>query len=772
MKTHLWCVGMALAAACTGPSPAQDASIDRVVLADGPRDDTATSPDITAPTDDVPAVPTDTGTTDAMAATDAADVGLPSAFGLDIRPRNATCRVFDRPSGNAGVTLARAYPNQPTMSNVVAAVQRPGDNSAWYLLEKIGRVRRMANNPTVTSASMVLDITARVSATASEAGLLGIAFHPDFARNNQVYLEYTRTMGGRLETVVSRFVSRDAGMTLDGSSEQVVFTVAQPYDNHNGGTLAFGPDGMLYIGLGDGGSGGDPMGLSQNTNALLGKMLRIDVTSAPPMGQTYVVPPSNPFVGRAGYRPEIWAIGLRNPWKFSFDTATGDLWAGDVGQGALEEVDLIRRGGNYGWRTMEGTRCFNPASGCNMAGLALPVVTYPRSDGVSITGGFVYRGAAIPALVGRYVYGDYVSRNVWAVRYDAMGRASAELLLPGAAVAGLSSFAQDQQGEVYLLGYTDGRLHRLGPMGTPVPDRVPRTLSATGCFAAGNVRQPAEGVIPYQVNAALWSDGAEKERYFAIPEGTTITVGADGDFDFPNGSVLIKTFVLAGRPVETRLFVRHTDGVWAGYTYAYNAAGTDADLLPSSDTRTYGTTTWSFPSRGDCMQCHTAAAGFSLGLELAQLNGEQVYSTGRRANQLATLEHIGLFASPLPMPPAMLPALPSYTGAAPLGSRARAYLHANCASCHQPGGTGRGNMDLRFATAAGMTNTCNVMPTQGDLGVAGAQVLRAGDAMRSLISLRMHRLDASRMPPLATRVVDTQGTALLDAYIESLMACP
>jgi uncharacterized repeat protein (TIGR03806 family) len=760
----------ALAACSSSPAPgdgAMDASASDTGTEDRAVSDVVSS-DLGAMTDgaDPDGTPSDSGA-DGGVTDSGVDAGAGPVFGLDSRPSNTSCRAFARPSGTAGVRADRALTMQPTFSNVTEVQQAPGNNDFWYFVEKIGRVRRVRNDGAGNLVSTFVDISSRVNAGPNEAGLLGMAFHPRFAMNGYVYLSYTRTMSG-LQSVISRFVSRDGGQTLDPSSETILLTQAQPFDNHNGGQIAFGPDGMLYIALGDGGSAGDPMNHAQNVSSLLGKILRIDVDRAG-MGTPYAIPSDNPFVGRSGFRAEIWAYGLRNPWKFSFDTRTGELWTGDVGQGALEEVDVIRPGGNYGWRIMEGTRCYNPSMGCNMAGLQLPVLTYPRSDGVSITGGYVYRGSAIPSLQGRYIFGDFGSSRVWAVQYDAMGVASKQDLFT--APGGMATFAQDQHGEVYVVTYNNGLMYRINPTGAPPMDAVPRTLSATGCFMAGDVTRPAPGVIPYTVNAPLWSDGAEKERFFAIPDGSRITVNAEGDFEFPNGTVLIKTFSIGGRRVETRLFVRHMDGVWAGYTYAYNAAGTDADLLQANETRMFGAQRWYYPSRSECLSCHTPAAGFSLGLELAQLNGPMRYpSTGRTANQLDTLERVGYFAAPLP---AMRPALATYTGGSfDLAERARAYLHANCSSCHRPDSTGRGNMDLRYGTPFAMTHVCNAAPSQGDLGVTGARVLLPGDAARSLLSLRMQRLDANRMPPLATSVVDVQGTTLINGWIRLLAACP
>jgi uncharacterized repeat protein (TIGR03806 family) len=280
--------------------------------------------------------------------------------------------------------------------------------------------------------------------------------------------------------------------------------------------------------------------------------------------------------------------------------------------------------------------------------------------------------------------------------------------------------------------------------------------------------------VPYGVNAELWSDGAAKERLLAVPDGKTIQVGADGDFDLPVGTVLLKTFSLAGKRVETRLFVRHDDGDWAGYTYEWDDAQSDAVLLTSGKSVPIGDQTWTFPSRSECVQCHTAAAGRSLGLELGQLNGDHVYpSTNRRANQLRTLEHIGLFAAPLGAAVAELPAYPDPFGSAPLDARARAYLHGNCSMCHRPdSGGGRATMDLRFGTTLADSKTCGMAPVVDDLGLAApAHIIAPGSPETSVLSRRVHALDANRMPPLATRRVDTDGVKLLDDWIRGL-TCP
>jgi uncharacterized repeat protein (TIGR03806 family) len=718
----------------------------------------------TNPTTDVPDAAM--STTDVAAPRDV-PIDLPPASptGLDARPRNTTCVAFPRPTVG-GVGLTRVFTGLPTLASTVAVVPSPLEPGRWFAVAQAGTVSSFT--ATDTARTPALNISARLR-SGGEAGLLGIAFHPDVARNRHVFFNYTApgSGGAALISRIARFTMSD-NRTIDPASERIIMEVAQPFANHNGGGIAFGPDGMLYIGFGDGGSANDPQRNGQNLNTLLGKFLRIDVNVAESAMPRYAIPTDNPFA-MGGGRPEIWAWGLRNPWRFSFDTATGELWAGDVGQNRLEEVDIIRRGGNYGWATMEGTRCLVGTS-CNQAGLVLPVVEYGRSDGGSITGGFVYRGRAIPSLVGSFIYGDFVSGRLWAVSYDNNGAASGRLL--ASTGRNIASFAQDADGEVYVVNY-DGRVDQLTPAGAAM-DRVPRTLTATGCVDPANPLRPASGLIPYAPNAPFWSDDAEKTRHLALPEGGRITVNPDGDWDLPVGTLLVKDFTLGGRRIETRLMVRHDDGDWAGYTYEWNDAQTDATLLDGSLVREYPAGRWVYPSRAQCMECHTRAAGRSLGLETAQLNGEIVYpATGRRANQLATLEAIGAFAAPLAMPPAMLPRFVNPYGTEGTDeARARAYLHTNCAQCHRPEGPGRGAMDLRFTTPFAMTATCNATPMAGDLGVANARQLSPGAPERSLLVLRSRETGLNRMPPIGSGRVDEPGVALLERWIRGVTACP
>jgi glucose/arabinose dehydrogenase len=339
------------------------------------------------------------------------------------------------------LALTRVFA-QVAMSQPVAMVQLPDEDGYWYVVEQSGRVLRFANRDDA-SAGMFADIRDRV-ASGGEAGLLGMAFDPCFADSGGVYLSYTRA-GAPLTSVISRFTSRDGGVTLDPASEQVLLTVEQPYSNHNGGNIAFGPDGLLYIGLGDGGSGGDPHGHAQNTQTLLGALLRIDVCGH----AGYDIPPDNPFA-QGGGRGEIYAYGLRNPWRWSFDRKTGDLWLADVGQGAWEEVDRIVRGGNYGWNLREGAHCYS--GDCNQAGLIDPVAEYSHAEGCSITGGYVYRGQRIAALRGTYLYADYCSGKLWGL--TTQGGYQSRLLLDSG--LNVSSFGEDNDGEVYVIDHRGG----------------------------------------------------------------------------------------------------------------------------------------------------------------------------------------------------------------------------------------------------------------------------------------------------------------------------
>jgi quinoprotein glucose dehydrogenase len=306
----------------------------------------------------------------------------------------------------------RVLPELPLV-RPVQAFQRPGDTTNLYIVEQPGRI--LIADPAkrdTKEAAVFLDIRERVNDGGNEEGLLSIAFHPDFPRKRELYAYYTASKPRR--SLLSRFTVSEDGLTADPASEEVLLTIEQPYSNHNGGTVVFGPDGFAYLSIGDGGAANDPHHYAQNLGSLLGKVIRIDVSRKGDKGEPYAVPADNPFVGREGALPEIWASGTRNIWRMAFDPKTGDLWAGDVGQNIYEEVSLIKRGGNYGWNAREGFHAFRGGKG--EGPFEEPIVEYPHREGLSITGGQVYRGKAIPALDGVYIYADFVSSNVWGIR--------------------------------------------------------------------------------------------------------------------------------------------------------------------------------------------------------------------------------------------------------------------------------------------------------------------------------------------------------------------
>ena len=333
----------------------------------------------------------------------------------------------------------------------------PGDDNRALVVEQPGRILLLTGEGDTWSATTFLDITDRVNDGGNEEGLLGLALDPDFESNGVIYVYYTAS--GPRRSVVSRFsVTAEDPNLADAESEKIIIEVPQPYANHNGGQILFGPDRYLYIGLGDGGSAGDPKGNGQDLSTLLGTILRIDV-SASGTGGGYTVPPDNPFVGVQGARPEIWAYGLRNPWRFTFDRLTGDLWAADVGQNSLEEVDVIDPGRNYGWNVMEGSECFGARrDSCSPEGFDAPVVEYGRDDGCSITGGYVYRGSRLPSLQGQYIFGDYCSGNVWAfsrqIGDGVRAVDTSDRLLE--TNHKISSFGEDNNGEMYVISLVGG----------------------------------------------------------------------------------------------------------------------------------------------------------------------------------------------------------------------------------------------------------------------------------------------------------------------------
>jgi len=645
-----------------------------------------------------------------------------------------------------------------------------GDGShRLFVLEQAGRVLAFENRNDVREANVVLDIRDRVRTSHNEEGLLGLAFDPAFADNGAFYLYYSTSRPRRV--VLSRWrMSKDDPNLADPDSERVLLEVEQPYGNHNGGWIEFGPDRKLYVGLGDGGAGGDPHGAGQDLSTLLAKILRLEIDERGALR----IPADNPFVGKANARPEIWAYGLRNPWRCGFDRQTGSLWCGDVGQDAFEEVDIVVKGGNYGWRHFEGNHAFDPPRGGGAKDAIAPVFEYDRRQGQSITGGYVYRGLHLPALRGAYVYGDYVSGNVWALVRNRDGVVSNELV---AQVPAVASFGEDEAGELFAVGHR-GRIYRFEPADEAgARPAFPTLLSQTGLFEDTAALHPAPGLLPYDVNVELWSDGARKRRWLVLPEGGHIGFARDGAWSFPVGTVVVKHFELETAPgvftrLETRAMVHEQDG-WAGYTYRWNEAQTDAELLDGSRSGTYEVTasdgskrahTHVFPSRPDCLRCHTPSYGEILGVRTRQLAGR---TTDAGTPLLADWSARGLFDAALPEL-ATLPMHPALADdAAAPADRARAYLDVNCAICHHPGGPAPGSMDLRVQTSLPTAALVDVAP-EAAVGLPSERRIAPGAPSQSAVLERMRRRDRHAMPPLATVRPDDTAIAVLSAWIAAL----
>lgn len=694
-------------------------------------------------------------------------------FGLQARVQVSTLTFPTNNPQPLPLTPVNAFSNlsfdQPTFLTFA-----PDQSNRLFVLEKPGRIRVFPNDPNVTQSTVFLDLSSKVI-SGGEQGMLGLAFSPNFSQNNIFYVYYSA--GNPRRSVISRFqVSSGDPNRANPASEEIILEVDQPFENHNAGMIAFGPDDMLYIALGDGGSGGDPFNHGQNRATLLGNLLRIDPSS----GSPFSIPSDNPFVNVSGVRGEIWAYGLRNPWRFSFDRQTGELWLADVGQSEREEVNIIEKGGNYGWRELEGNAQFQPTGFTPPTPFIPPIIDYGRSVGNSVTGGYVYRGSLLPSLVGSYLYGDFASGRIFALVNTSQGVLSNTEV---ANVANLSSFGEDESGEVYAVSL-NGTIFRFTQSGPGNPSNFPQSLSATGLFSDVASLTAAPGLIEYEVNAPLWSDGALKRRWVALPGQTKIVFHPTDGWTFPNGTAIVKHFEVQTnlnnpnivKRLETRVLLKENND-WQGYTYRWNAQGTDAQLISARETETFTVLdpaapggqrmqTWTYPSRQDCLTCHTAVDGRILGMRTRQLNRNFAYGS-IVDNQLRSFNNIGLFTSNIG-DVAQYEAYPEPDdNNEPVEDRARAYLASNCAHCHQPGSTAPGNLDFRFGAPVGTLNLVGVRPNAGSLGISDPFLIKAGDKNSSLVWERMRRLDNNRMPPLGTVIVDQEALDLIGRWIDA-----
>jgi glucose/arabinose dehydrogenase len=718
-----------------------------------------------------------------------------------------------------GFTATNAFPGV-VFTNPVAIVSPPGETNRLFILEKRGRIVVITNlaRPTRT---VFLDIVSRVNASnaiAEERGLLGLAFHPGYESNRFFYVFYTSVKTGAPDNtnVLARFRTSAANRNRGDPATEVRF-ITQPdeAENHNGGDLHFGPDGYLYLSLGDEGGAEGQFGNTQKiTKDFFSAIIRIDVDKRPgslppnphPAASTnYAIPPDNPFIGATSFngltinpnavRTEFWAVGLRNPWRWSFDDNTGVLYCGDVGQTTREEIDFIEKGKNYGWNYWEGNLQRTNSEQIPPGFVhAPPLLDYPRSAGFAVTGGRVYRGQRMSQLYGAYLYGDYGSGNIWAFRHTGTNVTQNTLLftddLNSIGAAGISAFGVDPSNGDMLYADeqngTNGRIKRIvatATAGAPIPP----LLSGTGAFTNLATLGVAPGIVAYDVNVPFWSDHAIKSRWFSLPN-TNLTIGfnSTNNWSFPTGTVWIKHFELeltngvpaSRKRLETRFIVRNTNGVY-GVTYRWTTPPTNAVLvaeegrdepfLINDGGGLLRTQVWHYPSRSECLQCHSAVGGFGVGFNTPQLNRDRDYG-GMVTNQLLALSQAGYFDTNLTSVGGLLALAHPTNTSASLEFKARSYLAANCAQCHQPGGISFALWDANISTAtanAGILNGALV----NNLGDTNNRVIVPGSLSNSVLLTRLST-PSLRMPPLDSTLLDPQGISLITEWIGSLAAGP
>ncbi len=635
---------------------------------------------------------------------------------------------------------------------------------------------------------------------------------------------------GPKKTQVHRYtMERQPPYRVDPTSEKLI--IEWKSDGHNGGGMAFGHDGMFYVTSGDGSSDSDRLLSGQDMSSLLAKVLRIDVDHPDP-GKAYSIPKDNPFVGMKDARPEIWAYGFRNPWRMTVDRKTGFLWVGQNGQDLWEQAYLVQKGENYGWSLMEGSHPFYPDRKPGPTPIVKPTIEHHHSEARSLTGGIVYYGDKLPELRGAYVYGDYSTGKIWAMKHDGEKPLWHKELADGRLQ--ITGFGTDSKGEILIAdhqGGGKGNFYTLEPMPRDArPADFPSKLSETGLFASvkGHVIQPA--LIPYSVIAPLWGDNAVKERWIALPSGegeTRIDFENTRGWKFPDGAVIVKSFALemeegtasSKKWVETRLLTRDR-GEWFGYSYAWNDEQTEAFLVEGKGRdrdfeihRPQGARkqVWHYPSRTECMVCHSRAANWVLGLQTLQMNKEHNYG-GVRDNQLRTLDHIGVLkadwaeetrkvltaeADVLGLKNTDRDAfLARHTPAGPpveafikvmsvekgrrlvdpydsmqdIALRARAYLHSNCAQCHVEAGGGNALIDLEFTTKLDKMNLIDVRAQHDAFGLKDAKLIAPARPEGSVLLHRMSCRGPGQMPPLATSRVDQAAVNVLTEWVRSLNA--
>jgi len=747
-------------------------------------------------------------------------VGLPSTtatvtinFATDLRIPNTTVNMPAEPPP-VSYSVADAFPGI-TFTTPTSMESPPGDTNRLFVTERRGQVHVITGIGSATpQKTLFLNISSRVDEFGqNELGMKGIAFHPGFLTNRYFYLTYCHWDGTNRRVRLSRFTANnDQPITADPNSEIILINQINDLDVHNIDDILFGPDGYLYLGIGDEGFSGNPGSDGLNNSQRIDKdlwsaILRLDPDKRPgnlapnphagiPLDggvARFAIPADNPFIGTTSFnglavspssvRTEMYAVGLRNPWQFSFDALTGELWVGDVGNNLREEVTILPPGGNGGWVFFEGTANGPRPDRIPPAGFVYdrPVWEYPHGngsfEGFSITGGFVYRGTKYPGLYGRYLCGDYVSGNIWTIERTT----DATNVTRIAGETGIVQFGLNPaNGDILLLDLNNGAVQRL--VVSSAGATFPATLTATGFFADLADLSPNPGVVAYEPNVSFWSDHADKSRWFVITN-TTDRVGPslEGPWDYPAGMMWVKHFDLEtdrGHPatkkrIETRVLVRTTNGAY-GVSYQWNSNGTEAVLTPDAglefdlditNNGIAGVQRWIIPSRAQCLACHLPSAGHALSFNTRQLNGPGVIA-GITGNFISLLDQAGYTSNSLG-DPAQLPrhVRPDETEYS-LEVRARSYLAVNCGYCHTgPQSPVPGAWDGRAFVKLDQTGTI-LAPASSDGGDPANRLIVPADVDHSIIWNRIAATNGfSRMPPLGTTELDDANIQLLADWI-------
>ena len=657
---------------------------------------------------------------------------------------------------------------EPATDNLMLLDRQPAEPQPW-------QIRRIRNDLATASSETLLSFTNRQ--------VYGLTFHPRYAQNGFVYVFHNGPTDQPERTNrISRFtVSRAAPWAIVPASESVVIEWRSA--GHDGGDLAFGSDGMLYITSGDGTSDSDGWDSGQDMSRLLAKLLRIDVDKAPP-GKTYDVPADNPFVALAGARPETWAYGFRNPWRLGIDERTGDIWVGQNGQDLWESAHLVRKGDNIGWSVYEGGHPFHPHRRRGPTPIVPPTIEHSHALFRSLTGGVVYYGEELPELNGAYVYGDFSTGKIWGARNrDGRLEWHRELLDTTLQIV---AFRVVPNGRLLVVDHAGG-LYRVlpRPAEKPAPP-FPKLLSQTGLFASTKEHRPAPGLIPYEVNAPGWADGAKAQRFIALPGAAKIQYTQSRGWNFTNGSAIVQTLWLgmgdnaseARQRVETRVLLRQ-DGEWSGYSYRWNQEQTDALLVGSEGEdisvrvqesgQTGRAQAWRIPSRAECMTCHSRAVNFVLGLTQAQMNRLSDQSSGTKENQISLLKRLDVLTeAPQVLDESSSRLVDPRDASAPIDLRARSYLHANCSNCHVEAGGGNARLGLEITRPVDQMNLIASRPQHDTFGIVNAMLVAPGDPARSVLLHRVNRRGRGQMPPLVSSLVDETAVEVLRQWVAGL----